>query len=526
MTAAQHKPNIVFVVLDTHRVDRLGCYGYTRDTTPNLDTFARDATVFENAISPAQWTVPSHASMFSGEPPSTHMALHASDMLDPCYRTLAERLRSSGYRTVGFCNNPLVGIVNNGLKRGFDLFYNYSGAIRSVPAKPSDRNFTPFRAARERFTQILRKISYPIQNAFANSAQLFHAAVNPVWVPLWTRFARFKGNTGGSIRDASTFVRQQVKSGDGQPWFLFINLMETHHPLSAPERFAEAFVPHWREGRAARDFMQAFTAHAVEWLTPPDKPLSEWEQQTLSGMYDAEVAYQDHLLAELLTTLDSPQSRKDTMVIFVADHGEMLGEHEMMGHGFGAYQELIHVPLLIRFPGQSTGRRIADRVSATRLFHTVLDAAGFETYETSYSHAVDVHSQSLMRLPPAANKPQPAVFCEAYAPQFALELVERHKPNLLETPYFRATHRAAYDGAYKLIHVEDLCDELYALDADPREMHDLVASEPEPARELAERLGQFVDKAVSRRPENWSPEEVSLDSEIVQQRLRELGYIE
>jgi arylsulfatase A-like enzyme len=272
--------------------------------------------------------------------------------------------------------------------------------------------------------------------------------------------------------------------------------------------------------------MQTFAAHAVEWLTPPDKPLSEWEYETLSGMYDAEVAYQDHLLAELLTTLDSPRCRKDTTVIFVADHGEMLGEHGMMGHGFGAYQELVHVPLLIRFPGQSTGRRIPDRVSATRLFHTVLDAAGFETYETSYSQAVDVRSQSLMRLPQTASKPQPAVFCEAYAPQFALELVERHKPDLLATPYLRATHRAAYDGAYKLIHIEDLYDELYALDVDPGEMHDLVDSEPKSGRDLAERLEQFVDKAASRRPENWSREEVDLDSEMVQQRLRELGYIE
>jgi arylsulfatase A-like enzyme len=526
MPAAQHRPNIVFVVLDTHRVDRLGCYGYTRNTTPNLDTFARDATVFENAISPAQWTVPSHASMFSGEPPSAHMALHASNMLDACFRTLAERLRASGYRTIGFCNNPLVGIVNNGLKRGFDLFYNYSGAIRSVPAKETDRKFAPLLAARERFTQILRKISYPIQNAFANSAHHFHAAVNPFWVPLWTRFGRFKGNTAGSIRDAATFVRQQSESGDGRPWFMFINLMEAHHPLSAPDRFAEAFIPDWRQGRAARDFMQSFTAHAVEWLTPLDKPLPEWERRTLSGMYDAEIAYQDHLLAQLLVILDSPECRKDTMVIFVADHGEMLGEHGMMGHGFGVYQELIHVPLMIRFPGQTTGRRVPDLVSTTRLFHTALDAARFEAYETSYSPAVDIRSQSLIRVTKDTNKARPAVFAEAYAPAFTFKLVERHKPDLLKTPYFSATHRAAYEGDHKLIHVENVRDELYALDNDPGEMLDLIGVEQALGQHMLERLELFVEKAVSRRPENWSREEVDLDNEIVQQRLRELGYVE
>jgi uncharacterized sulfatase len=373
---------------------------------------------------------------------------------------------------------------------------------------------------------VLRKISYPIQNAFANSAHLFHAAVNPFLVPLWTRFAHFKGNTAGSIRDACGYIRQQAEGGDGRPWFLFINLMETHNPLSAPDRFAETFVPGWREGRAARDFMQSFTSHAVEWLTPLNKPLSEWERRTISGMYDAEIAYQDHLLAQLLDTLDSPRWREDTMVVFVADHGEMLGEHDMMGHGFGVYQELIHVPLMIRFPAQTAGQRVPDLVSTTRLFHTVLDAAGFETYETSYSPAVDVRSQSLVRVAKDANKSRPAVFCEAYAPEFALRLVERHKPDLLETPYLRATHRAAYDGGHKLIRVENVRDELYALDSDPGEMHDLAAARQALMHDMLERLELFVEKAMSRRPENWSREEVNLDSEIVQQRLRELGYIE
>jgi uncharacterized sulfatase len=134
MLAADRRPDIVFVVLDTHRADRMGCYGYDRGTSPHLDAFAGRATLFENAVALAQWTIPSQASMFSGEPPSTHMALQAGDVLSASFKSLAQRLREQGYRTIGFCNNPLVGVLENGLRRGFDAFYNYGGAIPSLPA--------------------------------------------------------------------------------------------------------------------------------------------------------------------------------------------------------------------------------------------------------------------------------------------------------------------------------------------------------------------------------------------------------
>ena len=111
-TTTGRSPDIVFIVLDTHRLDRLGCYGYKRNTSPNIDAFAQEARVFDSAISPAQWTIPVHASWFSGETPSTHMTVQSGDILDTRYRTLAERMRDRGYRTVGFCNNPLVGVVN------------------------------------------------------------------------------------------------------------------------------------------------------------------------------------------------------------------------------------------------------------------------------------------------------------------------------------------------------------------------------------------------------------------------------
>ncbi|MFL5704743.1 MAG: sulfatase-like hydrolase/transferase, partial [Ktedonobacteraceae bacterium] len=127
------RPDIVLLVLDTQRVDRLSCYGSEEEISPYIDELASDATIFNYAVAPAQWTVPSHASMFTGVYPSTHNTLQSFSVLPRTLPTLAERLRDSGYSTVAFCNNPLVGVVNNGLRRGFHSFLNYSGLMTSRP---------------------------------------------------------------------------------------------------------------------------------------------------------------------------------------------------------------------------------------------------------------------------------------------------------------------------------------------------------------------------------------------------------
>src|SRR5260370_42275641 len=98
-----------------------------------MDARAADAPIFRHAASPASWTVPAHASMFTGHYPSLHHTVQSYSVLPKSLPTLAERLRDSGYFTAAFCNNPLVGVVNNGLRRGFLSFLNYSGGLTSRP---------------------------------------------------------------------------------------------------------------------------------------------------------------------------------------------------------------------------------------------------------------------------------------------------------------------------------------------------------------------------------------------------------
>ena len=511
------KPHIVFIVLDTHRADRLGCYGYPRGTTPNLDAFAKGATLFERAISPAQWTIPAHASMFSGEYPSTHGAIQAADALSDVFPTLAELLRREGYQTTGFCNNPLVGVLENGLRRGFEAFYNYGGAIPSPPATEQGKASRLLTRLQGWYRKLLNQIAQPIQQAVAASPTIFGTILNPSLVSLWTRHANFKGDTRNSIRDTTRFVSDFDHSD--KPQLVFLNLMETHLPYTPPERFTRQFAPLVKDEKAASDFINRYNKQALRWLLPLERPLSAIEAKTLHDMYDAEVAYQDHLLASLLAELDQPE-HEHTLVVIVSDHGEMLGEHEIMGHGLGVYQELIHVPLMIRFPGQRRGRRVDQRVSTRNLFHTVLAAAGVETVTGERVDTVQTGDHNLERI---AN---PGRVCsEAYPPDNMTAIMEKHAPALVNAFNATANRWALYEHVYKLIRVEGVRDDLFNLDADPQETHPL-GNESERLAKLRNDLDTLLADCIARQPETLNSAKVDLEDEEVIERLRGLGYLE
>jgi arylsulfatase A-like enzyme len=131
----ERKPDILLIILDTLRRDRLSIYGHQRPTSPGFDEFASQSTLFERAVAPSQWTIPAHSSLFTGLYPTAHGVIEAYGQLSPAHPTLAEILQVGGYHTIAFCNNPLVGALDNGLQRGFDQFYNYASA---VPNRPND----------------------------------------------------------------------------------------------------------------------------------------------------------------------------------------------------------------------------------------------------------------------------------------------------------------------------------------------------------------------------------------------------
>ena len=426
----------------------------------------------------------------------------------------------------------MLGLIHNNLRRGFGTFYNYSGTTPDIPRDFPQNSVYPFVRTWDKLAKVVRKTLDPIQNKFATSNKLLVAATNPLFVPLWTRFVHFKGNTRSSIRHSARFLTQNSGHRDVPPYLFFLNLMETHLPFFPPREYIQRFAPYVKEEPAAEKFMRTFNKQAMQWLIPLKTPFSPLEARTLNDMYDAEVAYQDHLLGELLETLERPALRDNTMVIIAADHGEMLGEHNFMGHGFGAYKELVQVPLMIRVPGQSEGRRIAHPVSTTRLFHTILDAAGIPEVKNQAGVFTNNHRNSLIYdLDRPASQPEPngyEVIAESYAPQDALEMMERFEPELIGRYHTRQTHRAVYSQAYKLYVIEDVRQQLLTL-ADQELNPDNQAYSAEFIEQTSERLAHQLERFVSisreGHPIGWSPATADLTDPIIEQQLRDLGYM-
>ena len=359
-------PHILLIVLDTLRRDHLDCYGYPRPTAPALADFAARAIRFERAISPAHWTLPAHASLFTGRYPTAHQLLQVESRLGHQHPTLAEILRTAGWRTAAFCNNPLLASLPCGLQRGFSHFYSYAGAVRHRPA--------PARAP----ARAWRRLMFPLQQRAARSSLLFRNALRPRLAPLWTQALSFKGDGPASVHDLIAWLRHQRAGHSAGRHFVFLNLMGAHLPWRPAPATLRRIAPD-SDPRALR-YVRRFNARASRWLLPPEPPLAPQERQALLDAYDAEILQQDALLARLFRALRQMNALADTLVLIVADHGEAHGDHGFIGHGFGAHQELVQVPLILHDPDcrSAAGQVISAPVSTRRVFHTVLVAAGLQ----------------------------------------------------------------------------------------------------------------------------------------------------
>lgn len=525
-------PDILLIVLDTQRADRLGCYGYERSITPHLDNFAQTAVVFEQAISPAQWTVPSHASLFTGQYPTIHQVLQSHQALSPQIPHLAEIAQSAGYQTVGFCNNPLVGILNNGLKRGFETFYNYGGAFPSLPEDSISWPW-PLDGLVEQYSQFLRRLSYPIQNFFGRSDLAFQISLNAWLTPLWSKLAHFKGQNARSVADVVRFLRQRDAREEKRPLFLFLNLMETHLPFWPPGEFVDRVAPYFRQSAEAREIMRRWNREAYRWAAPLTQPLGELEAQVLSDMYDAEVAYQDDYLGPLWATINGRSRSQHTFTTIVSDHGDGLGEHGYMGHAFNAYQELVHVPLIMHWPAHSSQpSRIPTPVSTRRVFHTLTEAISLHTLpKVPHLNLAETTPLSLWQTVRGHDPEQGLAYSEIYPPLNFVKAIERRQPQLLAQFGCQVLRRGVVGDinseTYKLIQVADQPNELFDLAHDPLELTNELGQRPLPAHSLNTHLNQFKTNLQSTREQFSAGDtiEPEMDEHLIQQ-LRGLGYLE
>ena len=428
-------PDIVVIMLDTTRLDRLGVYGYAGETSPNLDAWAQKARVYDQFRADGPWTLPSHASLFTGKWPIAHGA-HGVPLsveaeaapLASGSATVARALRKAGYRTVGVAANKAFLDSGWGLSQGFDVWM-----CEDLP----------------------------------------------------------KG-TDGTIDPTADRITQLAKAALGRPreggMFLFLNYIDPHTPW----RLRDGYVKN--PGKILRDSLPrhrgwaGVTDRLMLHHTVSPEIVASWNEA-----YDSEIRFMDEQLGELLDALPSLGVDDNDYVFVLADHGEYLGEHDLVEHSKDVYEQVIHVPLLIRGPGFTPGRD-ASPLQHHDVARLILAAAG------------------LPALPDAADTGSAGVqVTESYYAR------KREGESPAVTAKFDRIRRAFVQFPHALILGEDGTSEAYDLAVDP-EQRSVVPAAPWIQALQGVAAGWQASQTVA--------EPAPMDAAVNTDALRALGYVE
>ena len=487
--------NVALIVLDAVRADHVGCYGYERPTTPNLDAFAAAKTRYRTVVSPGVWTFPSMASMFTGLYPSQHGMNRANRSVAPELPLLAERLREAGYRTGGFSANPYVGRTY-GFERGFEVFQEFWGMGMAGAGGEGGRS-----AVRGALTGALNR-SYQwlfprVRGTLKRSQTLTRA---------YQRYLRrqVEGRDKGAtaLTDAAVAWIGQARQ-DYHPFFLYAHIMEAHAPLAPPSAHLRRFA-----GEAAIERARAVNQDAMAYMAGAN-PLGDEDLRALIDLYDASISYGDELLGRLLDALGD---RDDTVVLITADHGNCFGEHGILDHFFSVHEPLAAVPMAVSHPEIASG--VIDRpVGTIDIAPTILEAAGLSTTRLA--------GVSLA----AETDPRACLVTEFLDPP--LERFNRF--HRFDPAPFRRELRGLRRGHHKYIWGSDGRDELYDLRTDPRETANLVDAEPALLAELRQLhktwLHDTAAIASATASGSTSADEFEVEEDVAES-LRALGYFD
>jgi len=288
------RPNIILISIDALRPDHMGCYGYHRNTTPNIDKFAQEAVLFKTAFAHEPWTLPSHMSMLTGLYTITHGVYN----LSPRILTLTELLKNAGYRTIASAYSYFMMPIF-GFWRGFD---------RYMWLQSGDLLDDPLRVAEYQNQRIVEQIKKN-QSPFFAFIHYYDVHSNMEYLPY----------------DAPPPFNRMFTADNG-----------TEFHFRVPNIYASEYLRYIHDNK-------------IE--------LSEAERQHIIDLYDNGIAYMDHCIGELFQSLKAMGLYDDTMIIITADHGEEFQEHGGMLHSNPYYYDvLMHVPLIVKLPESSSER--------------------------------------------------------------------------------------------------------------------------------------------------------------------------
>ena len=434
-------PNIVLITLDTVRAASLSLYGYTRNTTPRIDRFAERGVVFEQAHTSSPWTLPSHASMFTGRWPHELSADYTST-LDGKYPTLAEYLGAHGYATAGFAANLGYCSAETGLGRGFQHYEDYPRSLGQI----------------------------------ASSSTLVRTVADNFRLRAWLQNDEHLNRVSAARQNERALA--WLSTHGKTPFFLFLNYFDAHEPYLPPPPFDRQFGPGRQRGRYSP---------LRRWLWDPGlghRPLRDEERQEEIDAYDGALAYLDHHVGLLLDELDRRGILDTTIIVITSDHGEEFGEHGVYEHGYSLYRAGVHVPLIVVAHQSPAVRRVAAPVSLRSLAATIVDLAGLGAGAPFPGYSAARFWRPGSSESTAASVAEPLLSEVSRAPG---------QPEWFPTS--KGDMKAvAYDGV-RYIRNGDGAEELYDFDSDPAERHNL-ASGPA-SRDALVKIRALLDRLIA-----------------------------
>ena len=456
------RPNVVLIVLDTARADRFSFQGYERNTSPNIDALSAEGAVFERVYATSFWTLPSHASLFTGLYPSQTGATSETNQFPEFNVSLAEIFQEAGYDTAAVVCNSWIS-RERGFGQGFADFF-----------------------------EMWRKQSSKKMGEEHNTT----VEIKPVGTQ--------------ATKKAISWLEQH--STNDVPFFLFVNLNINHLPYRPPEPFFSEFLS---EGYDLEKLQRVITVQGMWAHLAGEIELDEADLRIMSDLYDSETAFADNCVGQIVDRLKTLGILDETVVIVTSDHGENIGEHGMIDHLLSMYETTLHIPLVIRYPKAfSAGERVKALVSQVDIAPTLLDICRLE----NKGSPLKIKERSL------CNPDRPRrifVIAENDRPLNGIGLMKKRFP-AFDTKQIDYRMRAIRTDRYKLIWKIGRTIELYDLQMDPQEQYNLSDTLTQVSDRLQAMLVRWMREMPATKDISFFK---SKDTESLE-KLRSLGYVE
>lgn len=455
--SSESMPNVVFMLVDTLNTRHLDMHGYERATAPTLKKFAENNTWYKNFFSVASWTKPAVATLFTGEYPPVHGTQTVPARLPRDFLTMAEIFHSQGYQTAGFSAHPIVS-TRGGFAQGFQTFEQ----MKSLGVLEDGQ-----------FFRIMTKL--PLGSKLM---------INSI-------YKRDQDDAGDLNREAQDWFRTGYQPD--RPFFMYLHYMDVHDPYNPPENHLEDRpVPE-------KPFSEYFDQYLSKQWWPSWKKIYPFDRREAPPddvlrdviyHYDSEIRYWDEEFKKFIDFLKENGVYGNTVIVVTSDHGEEFYEHDNFQHGHSHFNELLHVPLVIKMSSDdSSSREITRPESLISLRDRVFDLANISSPVRT---SAESDTSSLV---------------------FASEQRNVIKfTSVIDTPL----------KVMRIQEKDNVAWRMYDIVRDPLERNNLTDERPEEFNRLRERLMEWDEEMENKKPETSQNENLS---PAMRRELEGLGYV-